>query len=66
VGRPMKLERVMVMGMGMGMGVGQVYRMRLWRSFWICRCIQESVDVVEKPCTVVSPLYHHLMNILDD
>jgi hypothetical protein len=37
VGRLVRIERVM--GMGMGMGVDLVYRMRLWRSFWICRCI---------------------------
>jgi hypothetical protein len=35
VGRLVRLERAM--GMGMGMGVGLVYRMRLWKSFWICR-----------------------------
>ena len=41
VGRPVKLERVMEMGMemGMGMGVGLVYRMRQWKSSWICKCI---------------------------
>jgi hypothetical protein len=52
VGLLVRLERVM----GMGMGVGLVYRMRLWKSFWICRYV-ENLEMCLRDLVLLYHLY---------